>query len=181
MKSFTDISVDLETYGKEPGCVILEVAFVAFDRYNKHRTPRPFNVFPSIEEQLDLGFKIDHDTLIWWTRGNPEAFQRQLNAERVSIEEAAHELNWFVANHCNSESLLVWAKGSHFDFPILQTILKAPWHFRNVHDLRTLAFALPHVGRLERGANYRSHYALDDAMFQAMEIQNLCSMIVTGE
>lgn len=180
MKSFTDVSVDLETYGTEPGCVILEVAFVVFDRLQPDRSMKTINLFPSIDEQLELGFKMNHDTLTWWMRENREGWDRQLNAERISLEETAAALTEFIHNHVRPADVLVWAKGSHFDFPILRTIMAEPWGFRNIHDLRTLQLALPLVQRLERDVTkFIPHHGLDDAMFQAMEIQKLCSMIET--
>lgn len=184
MKSFTDISVDLETYGKEPGCVILEVAFVAFDRRNPDRKTVGVSVFPDIAEQVNMGMKIDHDTLAWWANNNPAAWKRQMDAMRYPVDECIHMLTFFVRNHCNADTVLAWAKGSHFDFPILRTMMPDPWHFRNIHDLRTLALAFPYQAESmddRDEAKYPRHHGLEDAMYQAMEIQHLCSMIATVE
>jgi hypothetical protein len=180
MKSFTDISLDLETYGTEPGCVILEIAMVAFDRHNRTRTPFTFHIFPNLDEQVEMGFKINHQTVRWWIDNCPDQWRRQMDAERYPVDQCAHGVTRFVETHTQPESVLVWAKGAHFDLPILRTLVKDPWHFRNIHDLRTLSLAFPHEGLDRDVTKYPTHQGLEDALFQAMEVQELCSMIVTG-
>lgn len=181
MKSYTDVSVDLETYGTEPGCVILEVAFTAFDRRNPGRSMAPIHRFLNIQEQVEMGFKINHDTVTWWA-SQPDKWARQNSAERYPVDECVHDLIKFIHDYTNPQEVLVWAKGSHFDLPILRTIMPDPWHFRNIHDLRTLAFAFPFSNRLDRDTEkFPTHHGLEDSLFQAMEVQALCSMIVTGE
>lgn len=180
MKAFTDVSVDIETYGTEPGCVILEVAITAFDRKNKARAMASIHRFPSIIEQVESGFKIDHDTVTWWA-SQPAKWERQTQAERYTVDECVHDLLKFVRDYTNPETVLAWAKGSHFDFPILRTIMPDPWGFRSIHDLRTLSLAFPH-GVIDRDTEkFPTHHGLEDSQFQAMEVQALCSMIVTDE
>lgn len=180
MKAFTDVSLDLETYGTEPGCVILEVAITAFDRKNKDRKMASIHRFPSISEQIESGFKIDHDTVKWWS-SQPAKWERQTNAERYPVDECVHDLIKFVQDYTNPETVLAWAKGSHFDFPILRTIMPDVWSFRNIHDLRTLSLAFPFVDLDRDTDKYPTHHGLEDSQFQAMEVQALCSMIVTDE
>ena len=181
MKAYTDLSVDIETYGTEPGCVILEVGITAFDRKNKLRVMASIHRFPSIEEQVESGFKINHQTVRWWAENHPDQWGRQVRAERYSVDECVHDLLKFVRDYTNPETVLAWAKGSHFDFPILRTIMPDPWHFRNIHDLRTLSFAFPHEGLDRDTEKYPTHHGLEDSQFQAMEVQQLCSMIGTDE
>lgn len=180
MKKYPDISVDLETYGTEPGCVILEVGMTAFDCRSK-RVMTSIHRFPLIEEQVSMGFKINHDTVQWWA-SQPDKWSRQNNALRYPVDECVHDLVKFVHDHTDPATVRVWAKGSHFDLPILRTIMPDPWHFRNIHDLRTLAFAFPFGDDLDRDTEkFPTHQGLEDSIFQAMEVIELCSMIETGE
>lgn len=172
MKTYTDLMLDTETYGTEPGCVILEVALVAFDRYSPHRSMKQLVLFPDKMEQIDAGFKIDSATLDFWME-YPEAHDRQRQAQRIPLDEVQEQLNKFYGDHCNGDSL-IWAKGSPFDFPMLRSICKEPWGFRNVHDLRTLKLVSKNH---QTFVPTMPHSGIDDAVAQAREVQAICSTI----
>jgi hypothetical protein len=172
MKSFTDLSLDIETYGTEPGCVILEIGLAAFSRYSPHRAMMTKAIYPSIDEQQQMGMKINSKTVQWWSN-HPEAHKKQMEAERIPVADAVEQVHRFFRDCCNEETL-VWAKGTHFDLPILRVICPDVWSFRNIHDLRTLKLVVkdpPSVAPL------LAHSGVDDAVAQSREIQEICSMI----
>lgn len=173
MKSYTDLMVDLETLGTEPGCVILEIGLCAFNRHNSGRAWQAISIFPSIEEQTSLGMKIDYNTMNWWLE-HPEAHEVQKSAARVPMADAQAQLVNFWTGFCNKESY-IWAKGTPFDISILRTIIMEPWGFRQIHDLRTLKLIYPDWP----GSEMRliDHVGRYDAMKQAEEVQWICSML----
>lgn len=178
MKRFTDMSCDLETYGTKPGYVILEVAFCFFDRHRKRRMAT-ISVFPDVDEQVDMGFKIDPKTVEWWSL-HPQAYDRQMKAKRLPVQQCTQLLHTAWDDHAMQEDTLVWAKGSHFDFPILRQIMEEPWHFRNIHDQRTLSLCLG-MGDYMGISVYNSmpHSGQADAIAQSEEIMEACSIIGT--
>lgn len=175
MKTFPDLMIDLETYGTSPGCVILEVALVAFDR-NSNRAMAGMTFFPDITQQQSMGFTIDNETMQFWSQ-NRDAWDYQLNQPRDSVETVTAGILRFWEDHCHINKTLVWAKGTHFDLPILRTIVKEPWSFRNIHDMRTLKLVSKSdiVVKSEK-----PHEGLADAFAQAKEVVQLCSTIGTG-
>lgn len=175
MKTFPDLMIDLETYGTAPGCVILEVALVAFDR-NSNRQVAGVSLFPDITQQQSMGFTIDNDTMRFWM-DNPEAWKYQLNAQRESVEAVTAGVLKFWEDHCHIDKTLVWAKGTHFDLPILRTIVREPWSFRNIHDMRTLKLVSKSDIVVK---SKRPHEGLADAIAQAEEVTKICSTIGTG-
>ena len=175
MKTFPDLMIDLETYGISPGCVILEIALVAFDR-NSNRLPIGCSFFPDVTQQQSMGFTIDNDTMRFWM-DNPEAWKYQLDAHRESVETVTGGILQFWEDHCHIDKTLVWAKGTHFDLPILRTIVKEPWSFRNIHDMRTLKL----VSKSDIIVKpLHPHQGLSDAMAQAKKVTQICSIIGTG-
>jgi hypothetical protein len=177
MKRFTDMSCDLETYGTAPGFVILEVAFTFFDRH-RDRKMNTVTVFPDIGEQQDMGFKIDQKTVEWWGQ-HPTAYKRQMKADRLPIDQCVQLLHSAWLDNARS-STLVWAKGTHFDFPILRQIMDEPWGFRNIHDLRTLLLCVDEKQAMGISVhNPMPHSGVEDAIAQSKEITKLCSIIGT--
>jgi hypothetical protein len=180
MKRFPAISLDLETYGTEPGCVILEIGITMFDPM-RDRQKATTSVFPNIEEQQGMGLQINMDTMRWWDT-QPEAYERQKNAARVPVASAVNAATGFITDHCNLAEVEVWAKGSHFDLPILRVLMRDVWHFRNIHDLRTLKYAaeLGGFNAPNPEPNPLPHSGWHDSIHQADEVRLLCSTIAMG-
>lgn len=176
MKPYTDLMIDLETLGTSSDAVILQIGWVFFDRDNASRTFFSRGWYPDINEQVNMGFQIDIRTMEWWMQQNSEEYRVQQQANRLPVDQVVAEMI-DIWNSAGREYTNVWAKGTHFDLPILRKILPEPWHFRNIHDLRTLKLA----GEMRRidvtQTNDRPHDAVHDAEAQAMEVVALCSTI----
>lgn len=174
MKNYTDLMIDLETLSTNANATILEIGWCFFDRKDRWRTLWSWSWFPDLNEQAEMGFQVDTDTIAWW-QSQPEAYRRQQEAERQSVVNVVkHMMDCW--NGLGTEETLVWAKGTHFDLPILRKLFPEPWGFRNIHDLRTLKLiAGPHVETPAK--NLMPHSAIEDAVYQAREVIHLCSTI----
>lgn len=176
MKPYTDMMMDLETLSTNTNAVILQVGWCFFDRNNSERTMFSRSWYPSTEEQQLMGFQIDISTLEWWMQQNAEEYRVQQHAERQSVDQVAYEMRNIWDSAAN-EATQVWAKGTHFDLPIYRKLFPELWHFRFIHDLRTLKLAgkMRHID--VEVNNDRPHDAVADAEAQAKEVQAICSMI----
>jgi len=159
-----DIMLDIETMGRQAGCVIRSIGAQAFDRSFEMGDSFYCNI--TQKSCLDLGLLLDPETVEWWSKQSVEATQ-QLMVDAIPIHEALAAFNTFFRKG-NYER--VWAQGSHFDLPIVEHPMvllgmKTPWKFWNVRDTRTVYDVLkfdPKSVLLE--GTY--HNALDDARHQ---------------
>lgn len=167
----THVMLDLETLGKDPGCIILSIGAVSFEPKGEgHKYEFSRNICPIVSEVL--GFRKDPETVKWWTEQNPEAW-KALETDRVDIYSAIAEFkDWF--NSVNGKQ--IWCQGANFDEPILRrafTILnvEAPWKFYDVRDTRTVYDIFNFNPKtITRKGTY--HCALDDAAHQVKCVQN---------
>lgn len=175
MKSYTDLMIDLETLGTTPGCAILEIGMTFFDRANTERPMESFSIFPSINEQFEAGFFTTDETKHWWLTKNKEAYDWQMLQVRVSVERTVTELHKLYFAYGREGHTMVWAKGSHFDFPILNSLVPHPWHYRDMQDMRTLKLAAkaldPDAG-ITMDKNLTAHRGIDDSVHQAQQVQS---------
>lgn len=168
-----DVMIDLETLGTKPGCAILSIGAVQFDRDAGTLGPE-FYCVVNRKSCAKHGLFEDPDTLAWWAR--------QSGAARKVIDEAETAPNGLggalvqltaYLQKFGMKNLLVWGCGSDFDISILTACYakvghKAPWLFWNSRCLRTLRdLAGPqHVPEKKNGV---AHSAIDDARNQSLE------------
>lgn len=173
-----DIMVDIETYGKKAGCVILSIGAVTFKVDGKSHIHEFYRNI-CINDSLIKGFKVDQDTFNWWA-GQPAEARKQFSVDPEPIEKVFKDfVKWF--NDCKGEK--VWCQGTAFDIPILSEAffmlkIKEPWKFWNVRDTRTYYDAKGYNPLLiTRQGTY--HNALDDAAHQVRCVQgayrNVCA------
>jgi len=72
-----DLMLDIETIGKKPGVVVLDVAIVPFHINGKELTSEEKKEFTfrcqlNAGEQIALGYHVDKDTLDWWSKQDPK-------------------------------------------------------------------------------------------------------------
>ena len=172
---FTDLMVDLETLDTKPSAIILQIGWTFFN-INGDRRHRNWGWHPNIDEQKELGATSSIDTQSWWMENAPEGWKRQVIADRQGLSEVFHEMTQ-VWEGCADENTRVWAKGTHFDLPILKKFFPEPWGFRNIHDLRTLKL----IGTLFDFEwdvkNEDAHNAVSDAEHQAKEAQVIWNVL----
>lgn len=164
------VMLDLETLGREPGCIVLSIGAVTFDPFGTGHS----NEFYRNIDRTDCllhGLHAHPETAKWWSEQSKVA-QEGLLKNPIPLKQALDEFSvWF--KEVAGEQ--VWCQGASFDAPILQKAIEvtgaeAPWTFWNVRDTRTVydvcAFNVKSVVR--RGTY---HNALDDAKHQVKCIQ----------
>ena len=165
--------IDIETLGKNPGCVILTIGAVMF---GDERTGEWFYRKISIDDCTRSGLTIDASTLQWW--GEQDANVRR---EAFSgTDKLADTLAYLSAWLGDSE---VWGNGAAFDLGILRAAymklgVSEPWRYNGERCYRTLRAlseqhfwgdeTLPLVNPPDwwQDQTERKHNALYDAAFQ---------------
>lgn len=158
----TDLMIDLETMGTAPGCALVSIGAVRFDREGGPLGPDFYRVI-NLDSCAAVGLGTDMSTIRWWMR-HAEAWPDPLRA--VPLPVALVDLQRFIGE----DKPCVWSHGAGFDLPILAAAYRAcklplPWSYRAPRDTRTL-FDLA-------GVEYRTeaHHALEDARAQARAVQ----------
>lgn len=170
-----ELMVDLETWGRVPGCAIRSIGAVTFLR-QETGIRQKFYMNVNEESQLAVGLLKDEDTVNWW-RKYPDA-ESLLLRDQAPIYDSILGLVAFAkkynVTHC-------WSHGPSFDEAILRTIadkfsIELPWSFQNVRCTRTIyeAAGIEHRGRSRKGV---AHYAVDDAEHQAELVQRAYSRL----
>ena len=160
------IMIDIETLGTEPGCVILSIGAV---RFNRDGIGETFHAQISKRSCLENGLTIDDETEEWW-----EQQEQDMPDGSEPLYIALGNLSGF----CETADE-VWANSPSFDLRILDAAYDAiesasPWEYHQERDVRTFR-SLP--GFVELGQMGQEHHALDDAIHQAREISvNLARM-----
>ena len=165
-----DVMTDLETYGTRPGCGILSIGAVYFDR-TKTLGWQGATYYSAVSREscLAAGLHEDPSTIKWWGEQGSKA--RQVWEEVKTARPLKEVLTEFSAWSLNNKktSMELWGNGADFDNPILSAAyhavgLKQPWGSFQGRCYRTLKSFAPTV-KLVRVGTY--HNALDDALSQA--------------
>lgn len=168
----THVSLDLETLDTCGRATILAIAGVAVTEQDGEFTlPHP-HFYRVCNTDSQNKRTTSRSTVNWWRRQSKEA--RHVFDEARTAAPLAHVLLDFCDWIRNLPGEVhIWGNGSVFDVGILadamwELMIREPWDFRNIRDLRTLAdiarrygfsTVLPDVGT--------HHNALDDALYQA--------------
>lgn len=169
MHQMKDVMLDLETFGKAPGCAVRSIGAVFFDLRGDFGPEFYRNIDHA--SCLDVGLVVDPDTAAWWKRQEASAQQALLIDPQPLRNVAMEFANWFSAKGGER----VWCQGANFDAPIWDAACVAlnkpvPWKYYNVRDTRT-AYDLYNFDprSVSRAGTY--HNALDDAKHQAVCVQ----------
>jgi hypothetical protein len=155
------IMIDIETLGRDPGCVIVSVGAVRWSVSSG--VSEEFFVSFDIESCEEHGLSIDGTTLKWWRKQSDRAREQLDGGE--SLADALQQLGTFVADADE-----VWANSPAFDCAILgdaydRVGLDCPWEYYEERDYRTLRETLPTWPDREQEST--EHDGLDDARYQA--------------
>lgn len=190
------IMLDLETWGKRPGCDIRSIGAVVFDPTRKKvyhdEWPEPDRTFYVAADQkiFDIDdapgvYNIDHfwtgegyvkypltrdpETVKWWSEQS-EAAQAAFD-NPVELREALGQFATWLSQY---EDIKLWANDPHFDVSILQAAYHAvgldePWHYRAPRSMKTVT-DLAGLTRDDYCDYGDEHNALHDAIAQAMTV-----------
>ncbi len=162
---FPAVMIDLETLGTRSNAAIVQIGMVAFSYEPGLDTEgMKVNVDPG---NIRHPFSADWDTIKWWLTQDLDA-RVSITRTALSPNIAAKAVIQFFTKYCNSNAD-VWACGSAFDLPILENLIlsqgmQSPWKFWRVHDMRTIALAVPDLKRITPTV---AHDARADAEAQA--------------
>lgn len=181
LKEPLNCMTDIETVGRKPFCPVLSIGACIFrtDMTGVEGDPElpaniivdPFYVAIDLQSCLDVGLKVDADTLRWWMEQKPEATQAAFNdPARVSLPLALDAFTTWV----NSRPLKMWGNSARFDLGIIEAAYtavgkQAPWEFRNERCYRTVK-SLPEARNVECPRYGVHHNALDDAISQSLHL-----------
>lgn len=176
----SELMVDIETMGVEPGCAVLSIGAVVFDPYVVSTPQQLFDdgyyVNIALHGSLREGFFIDPDTEAWWEAQGSEA-REALSENAIMPREAIRDFLLYCTNHKQKLSG-VWANSPSFDCVILKKTtemlgMRWPFPFYIWKDVRTLRYlCYPNGERPLFHPDMVAHHALHDAVNQALVVQH---------
>lgn len=185
----TDVSLDLETLGTDPGSVVTQIGAVAFNANDTQAAKSGTLIRIDPQSALDAGMKVSWATLKWWMNQSEAARSSTVSAENI------HKLgtalitfgDWLMEETVlgskdpdERAQFRIWGYGCSFDCVLIEEAfryanLPVPWSFRSHYDLRTLKKLCEALPRMTPMFNWPKpeveHDALSDAFAQAEAIQ----------
>jgi hypothetical protein len=184
-----DVMIDVETFGNEPGFVVISVGAYVFDPFGK---PLPdeapvcdwgfdpadpaFMGNISWASATDLGLRVDGDTLRWWIlppgeEPSAKAFESVIRDQKP-LPKTLHQLNGFLARHGIHN---VWAKDPNFDCAMLDACYKVChvdklWDYEQERSVRTMRWLALEAGMILPEPVGVPHNPLHDAFNQVREV-----------
>lgn len=165
--SFTDVMIDIETLGTQPGCAILSIGILEFCPKTA-KFGREIEMVLDGQDQLDKGATVSMGTIEWWIREAAAVWPR-LGKTRDEMWQWNTALAQ-VVDFCRGRER-IWAQGPHFDMAILNSSWKLlgcegdciEEHWK-VRDCRTIAEVAGVYAKRVKGQH---HNALQDCRAQA--------------
>lgn len=173
------IHIDLETWGKKPGCAIRSIGASVINARTGIPSSRFENFYANVCDTSceAIGLIKDPDTEKWRDGQSAEAQAAFKSAPIIDISAALRCLKaWYtnVRDTLGARVLFVWGNGKEFDISILEHCYtavgqEAPWPFWASCDVRTIVWLGRLLGIDPKAVspfNGTPHYSLDDATHQ---------------
>lgn len=179
MERKTNIMVDLETLGTEPGSVILSIGAVHFRDGEIHSG---FQESIAPKSCMQLGMKADPSTMLWWMEQSEEARAQLLNGQ-LHAKPMSDVLREFIkwVSQCTGgcldlKNVRIWGNGASFDCALLMAAYRradipVPWKYSGERCYRTVKALNPDV--VEEAREGTHHDALADATHQAKHLMKI--------
>ena len=169
---YTDLMLDIETYGQGSNATILAIAAVEFD-LKTGETGREFYHTIKADGQSRWDRVSDKSTMDWWSKQSYEARKHVFGGDQLNLGAAMKRfVNWI-----GNTDYAVWGNGSSFDCVITKNAIEAcgyecPWKFWNERDVRTLVHLNPYI---KKNTPFEGvpHYAPDDCKHQIKYCHNI--------
>ena len=171
------IHIDLETWGKKPGCAIRSIGASVWDNMTGQQVPGSTSFYVNVCKKscFDKGLTFDADTVQWWDKQG-DAAKAALEVDQVSLTQALNDLRCWYGHVINAHGrhVSVWGNGKEFDVSILEACYAAihqltPWPFWASADVRTAVLFGRMLGIDVKGNlpfTGVPHFALDDSAHQ---------------
>lgn len=181
------VMIDLETLGTDVVTApIIQIAAAPFRLEDDGPAPRtpPYIAKVNVNSNLGAPYNrcISADTVAWWAETDPALLVKLMKGHGVSLSTALGGLNvWFGIEIDKVEG--VWANGATFDITMLEMAyqqegMRAPWPFRAIRDVRTMAMIAGDDDACWKGgtitedeANGQKHDAYVDCLRQLRMVQ----------
>jgi hypothetical protein len=169
-KQFGHLMVDIETMGNLSYSAIVSIGAVEFD-IETGETGKEFYRVVDLQSCLDLGMKVNGDTILWWLRQSEEARMELMHPDKCKITTALWDFTFFCSTHYQ-----VWGNSARFDMGLLHNAyekagISIPWNFAKERCVRTLVSFAPEIKK-NYAHNGVDHNALSDCHKQI----GYCSM-----
>lgn len=163
MKKFTNLMVDIETFGTSSDAAILSIAAIPFN-INNPELGAVFYQTIDLDSSLKKGLKVDASTILWWLNQDAAA-RNQINLFPKPLDNVLRDFSIF----CKKE-YQIWGNSARFDLGILESSYKAcnlpiPWDFKKERCVRTLASLFPYIKK-EMPFDGTRHNPVDDCVHQ---------------
>lgn len=187
---FNHIMLDLETLGKDAGCVIVTVGACAFNFETNTISDKTFYATINTASSVQHGLSMDIDTVMWWMGQSDAARAALISKNSDTLPNVLTKLTaWIedVRKNAPLNQISVWGNDIDFDISIMKAAYKAvdhalPWSFWEHRSVRTMVW----LGK-ERNFDPKkdmpfdgiAHNALADAIHQAkycMAIKNVLDL-----
>ena len=192
MQKFTDLMLDLETFGIGNDAAIVSIGIVAFNskqgsKGNRHLSD--LSPLGMIEQNYAAEFKVDLKsskspgvvdpaTVEWWLEQSQDARKELLQGPRYELGTALYNLDYWIRHtpgYEDKSSFKLWSRGPSFDEVILRSAFRRYgvdfpvicWGARCCRTVEDLARA---TGWVSKHKNERKHSAIADAVHQARSV-----------
>jgi hypothetical protein len=168
--------LDIETLATTPNSVVITFGAIRFDPFADDSASYQGNTitmdtfYRRIDPASfdDAKFKIDDNTLAWWSRQSPQVqLEAMTDDDRHDIRSVMLDFHRWCRSYDN-----VWANGPAFDIVILENVCRElgrgyPWKYWQVRDARTVYSLVEHSR-----PNPSLHHALWDCWSQIVALQS---------
>lgn len=175
----SNVVLDLETLGTEPGCKIIQIGAVSFQVKPEDKSLLVLDTFNALikrhSEKQSL-FQEEADALAFWAR-QPASAQEVISTGNEDITEAIERFTiWLAAqrNHNPQKHLNLWGNSPSFDCVLLKHVITklgyaVPWQFYEEFDIRTIYNLYKQIKNEDPKAKIKrqhAHDAVGDCIFQ---------------
>ncbi len=185
---FTDLMIDIETMGTNPGEMIISISVVPFNIETGYVDGvHTFEKFVDIENETKL--KVNPKTAVWWLKQDKEAINTILNAQTYPTVEVLRKFQYYMKGFVGRLPLgkdgnvqyRIWGNSARFDLGMLEYAykvydLEAPWNFLFERDVRTLVEFAPHIKKETKFEGIR-HNGLSDCYHQIKYCTKIYNLI----
>lgn len=140
--------IDIESMGNCHDGAIVSIAAVEFDIHTGE-TGLEFYEKIDLQSAINIGLKINADTIMWWMQQEESARQMIYIDKGINISEAIFKFTKFI-ELLNPSELQIWGNSPRFDLTLIESAYKAlgkniSWKFRNERCVRTLVSFCPEI------------------------------------
>ena len=161
--------IDIETLSTEFNAVVLSIGMVALT--SEFKIKGKFHHTLPAEEQAARGRHICDETMAWWAKQDPKAFDVACDTSHgLSVEQVLGKFQEFIKQTRDPRDNTFWGNGSDFDNVIIKSLHTDFGYAQSLERFgnrcfRTLKNIYPHI--VQPPFVGQKHNALDDALHEA--------------